>query len=386
MQLVSWQSVLTEHQIHLMRAIRETLKLDLIVVAGSRSLNERSAQGWTEIDSSSFEFITLPKQGWWKIAVNVIQENRNAVHLFCGIFADPRFFWLMLYCRGKGIKFALMSEPYAETAIGYFGEQLLIAATIKVYLRPLIYRLARIFIGRKLFAIFPISSFAIKQFKRNGFRAGGYYPFAYFVPKLTERAEIMVTAPELQAIRIIFVGNLIKTKGIHILLAAWRDSQASLRESNARMILDIYGAGEVDKCDLPPNAYFRGSIPFGHAQPVIAQYDALVLPSLHDGWGVVVNEALLQGVPALVSDSVGAQALVLAGNAGSVFKSGSVSALAKLFVDLATDSAQLEEWAIGARKIAPRLNPLIGAEYLLACLEHAKSGVGAAPLPPWVQP
>jgi glycosyltransferase involved in cell wall biosynthesis len=149
------------------------------------------------------------------------------------------------------------------------------------------------------------------------------------------------------------------------------------------MELDIYGTGQLDERDLPSNVRLRGPIPFGQSQSVIAQYDALILPSLHDGWGVVVNEAVLQGVPALVSDRVGAQDLVRASGAGAIFKAGSVTVLAGLFVRLADDPQQLKDWSTGAKKLAHRLEPWVGAEYLLACLEHADRGVGPAPTPPW---
>jgi glycosyltransferase involved in cell wall biosynthesis len=63
-----------------------------------------------------------------------------------------------------------------------------------------------------------------------------------------------------------------------------------------------------------------------------AAADALVLPS--DGretWGLVVNEAMSAGLPALVSESAGcAPDLVVHGETGFVFPCGQVSALARL--------------------------------------------------------
>jgi glycosyltransferase involved in cell wall biosynthesis len=236
-----------------------------------------------------------------------------------------------------------------------------------------------------LFALFPISDLAAQQFKRHGFRALGIYPFAYFVPRLGSALKAPVDATELQSIRIIFVGSFIKRKGIGVLLEAWAVAQRVSADTKSTLKLDIYGTGLLDEFDFPPNVLLHGPIPFGESQSVIARYDALILPSLHDGWGVVVNEALLQGVPALVSDRVGAQDLVRASGAGAIFKAGSVTALAELFVRLADDPQQLKDWAAGAKKLAHRLEPSAGAEYLLACLEHAERGVGSAPTPPWTR-
>ena len=368
-----------------MRALRARLGSDLTVISGARNLREREEQGWTSVDSAEFEFRVLPEDGWWKVAQEVIDGTQDAVHLFGGVFADRRFLLFMLYCKAKGVRVSLMSEPYAELAIGYFSAKPQLTDKLKNVLRPSVYRLLGLILGRSLFALFPISSLAEQQFQRNGFRARGVYPFAYFVPRSQEVSGMKLPAGSHGVIKIIFVGSLIQRKGIEVLLTAWRSAQSSIGQDSVRLMLDMYGTGEVDKYECPVNVFLKGPIPFGCAQPVISHYDALVLPSLHDGWGVVVNEALLQGVPAIVSDRVGAQALVRAGNAGAIFKSGSVAELAEILVNLAADPNQLERWAEGANRIAPHLNPTIGAEYLLACLDHACNVSHAAPLPPWTR-
>jgi glycosyltransferase involved in cell wall biosynthesis len=57
--------------------------------------------------------------------------------------------------------------------------------------------------------------------------------------------------------------------------------------------------------------------------------DLLVLPSQHsETWGLVVNEALVHGLPCVVSSAVGcAEDLVVPGETGEVFDVGSASSL-----------------------------------------------------------
>jgi len=57
--------------------------------------------------------------------------------------------------------------------------------------------------------------------------------------------------------------------------------------------------------------------------------DLLVLPSQHsDTWGLVVNEALIHGLPCVVSTAVGcAEDLVIPGRTGEIFDVGSRSSL-----------------------------------------------------------
>jgi glycosyltransferase involved in cell wall biosynthesis len=60
-----------------------------------------------------------------------------------------------------------------------------------------------------------------------------------------------------------------------------------------------------------------------------AAADALVLPSRDETWGLVVNEAMACGVPAIVSDQVGcAPDLIAEGETGFSFPCGDVAALA----------------------------------------------------------
>jgi glycosyltransferase involved in cell wall biosynthesis len=84
----------------------------------------------------------------------------------------------------------------------------------------------------------------------------------------------------------------------------------------------------------------RGRIQFlgfqqPHAMPeVFANADAFVLPSRHDGWGVVVNEALGAGLPIIVSDRVGARDLVTDGRNGLITRAGDIGSLASALLKL----------------------------------------------------
>ena len=68
---------------------------------------------------------------------------------------------------------------------------------------------------------------------------------------------------------------------------------------------------------------------------IFAAADAFVLPSRHDGWGVVVNEALGAGLPIIVSDRVGARDLVQHGGNGFITSVGDIDGLAGALLKLA---------------------------------------------------
>jgi glycosyltransferase involved in cell wall biosynthesis len=75
-----------------------------------------------------------------------------------------------------------------------------------------------------------------------------------------------------------------------------------------------------------------------------AAADCLVLPSDYgETWGLVVNEAMACGLPAIVSDRVGCGPdLVEEGITGAIFPFGDVEALASRLVEMASDAARLE--------------------------------------------
>jgi glycosyltransferase involved in cell wall biosynthesis len=76
--------------------------------------------------------------------------------------------------------------------------------------------------------------------------------------------------------------------------------------------------------------------------------DAFVLPSIHEPWGLVVNEAMNAGKAIVVSDQVGCQPdLVEDGDNGLVFPARNVEALADALANVLSDPA-------GCRKMGER--------------------------------
>ena len=83
-----------------------------------------------------------------------------------------------------------------------------------------------------------------------------------------------------------------------------------------------------------------------------AAADLFVLPSRHEPWGVVVNEALAAGLPVVLSDRVGAAAdLLVDGENGRLVPAGDAVALANALEDLCRDPQGRQAAGEASRRI-----------------------------------
>lgn len=143
--------------------------------------------------------------------------------------------------------------------------------------------------------------------------------------------------PAAAELRLAFVGLVSRRKGIHDLLDALGLVEPSVT-------LDVWGElkrGEEAELtrrlgDTPRCAY-RG-IHDGDATKLLARYDVLVLPSrLPEGQAGVVLEAMVAGIPTIVSRRTGLVELVTDGENGLVVPEGDPPALARAIERLADE-------------------------------------------------
>jgi glycosyltransferase involved in cell wall biosynthesis len=103
-----------------------------------------------------------------------------------------------------------------------------------------------------------------------------------------------------------------------------------------------------------------------------ASTDVLLFPSEHEPYGLPVNEAMICGIPAIVSDRVGAgYDLVSNGETGFVYPCGDVSALAKILGDVLPDRLLLKSMGERASKRMASWSPAANAEATIRAVEKA---------------
>lgn len=159
-------------------------------------------------------------------------------------------------------------------------------------------------------------------------------------------------------LRLLCVATLTPRKGHRVLLQAlaglthldWElhnvgsaerdpDTAAQLHAQAAPMAQRVFWHGEVDAASL---------------QAHYASANVFVLASLHEGFGMVVTEALAHGLP-VVSSNAGALAHTLPPGAGVQVPAGEVEPLRAALALVITDDALRASWASGARQAATQL-------------------------------
>ena len=106
----------------------------------------------------------------------------------------------------------------------------------------------------------------------------------------------------------------------------------------------------VERERLP--ATFAGFLNQSEIVRAYAAADCLVLPSdAGETWGLVVNEAMACGIPAIVSDQVGCGSdLVTDGVTGATFPMGDVDALARCLIEFSADPKRLRRMGAAAHE------------------------------------
>ena len=153
---------------------------------------------------------------------------------------------------------------------------------------------------------------------------------------------------------LLLCGKLVPQKGPDLLLEAVKELKLPLREQVAVLFL---GEGHLreslqDLAESSPaiTARFAG---FQHQRSLSQFYsaaDMLVMPSVSETWGLVVNEALHHGLPCVVSNTVGAAPdLVEEGVTGVTFEAASARDLSRA-ITRAVDLLRMPELRVRCRE------------------------------------
>jgi 1,2-diacylglycerol 3-alpha-glucosyltransferase len=174
----------------------------------------------------------------------------------------------------------------------------------------------------------------------------------------------------------LFVGRLVRAKGVLDLLKAYERLTPTVREEVG---LVFAGDGPM-RAELESRArdLYPGSVHFAgfvHRDDLPAYYtlaDCLVLPTHSDTWGLVVNEAMACGLPIICSRVAGCAADLMHEN-GWLVSPGNLDELAAAMEEAASNELLRGEMAAKSREIVRTYSP----EMCAAGIARASSGIEA---------
>lgn len=242
--------------------------------------------------------------------------------IFWGVFS-PFYLYFPLFLFSVLIKknVILISE-------GFKKEKPLIIRTI------LFGAISKLNLGKV--SVFCVGKGANDDYRKIGFESARFYKFGFFEnynqDDLCHILERKKHADFSKKVELLFVGQLIERKGILELLTFLSNSRYK-----DKFHINVAGDGELRKYISSSNKLDHNCFTlYGHCDKdklskLYAQSDLFVLPSIYEGWGVVVNQALAYGLPVLLSEGVrSGEGFLLDGNGFSF------SSIEDLFEKLST--------------------------------------------------
>ena len=154
-------------------------------------------------------------------------------------------------------------------------------------------------------------------------------------------------------IKLLFVGNLSQQKGIANLF----DAVKGLED---RVSLTLIGKKATDDCAslnaaLARHNYIPG-LPHHEVLAAMRSHDVLVFPTLFDGFGLVITEAMSQGTPVITTQHSAGPDLIEHGKNGWLVEAGSTEKLRAAIEHLIEHPGQITEAGNSAMETA-RLRP-----------------------------
>lgn len=295
---------------------------EIVVVSPVGDLDERKDMGWENDNANEIDAA-------YNLKIDISPRN-NEVEELLELFNDGE-----TWCLFSGINAFPEVSEWFRISLKYNVMRGIITEPPYLYEHPLWQHAVRFVLKdwrytKYIDKVFVMGDEYVWYYKMWSKR-WDVIPFMYCTKWVERTKEV----PHSDKLNILYVGSLSHRKNVQELLCA---VECLPTEIQKLVHVGIVGDGEkredlksiVKRCDYSAETTFYGSISMSSIPEIMQEYDVLVLPSLHDGWGAVVNEALTLGLYVICSDKCGAKYLLKENTNGSVYKSGDVESLSEM--------------------------------------------------------
>jgi len=172
-------------------------------------------------------------------------------------------------------------------------------------------------------------------------------PYGVPAPTPTPRELTSQKAP----LRVLYVGSLTQRKGISYLFAA-------IESLGPAATLTVLGrkVGSSQALDAACATHrWLESLPHREVLALMREHDVLVFPSLFEGFGLVIGEALSQGLPVITTPHTGGPDILREGQDGFIVPIRDAEAISARLLELHQDREKLKAMSDSAREHAGQL-------------------------------
>ena len=154
-------------------------------------------------------------------------------------------------------------------------------------------------------------------------------------------------------LKVLFVGGLSQRKGIANLFAA-------VDAIGKHVELTVVGRKASDSCEALDNALAKHtwipSLPHAQVLELMREHDVLIFPSLFEGFGLVITEAMSQGTPVITTDRTAGPDLIENGKNGWIVEAGSTEAIKNTIESILLQPEIVEAFGKAAMQTAQKRN------------------------------
>jgi len=183
------------------------------------------------------------------------------------------------------------------------------------------------------------SRFTAGSYARAGLDCSRVRVATLGAPPPLPREQALAGPADGRPLTLLWAGTFGVRKGAHHLLAAWR--AAGLGRIARLRIHGALALPERVMRPLPDGIEIGGSIPRTELLERYREADALIFPTLCDGFGMVVTEAWSRGLPVITTDRAGVVDLCKPGQNALVIRAGDPGAISEAVEWCAAHRAEL---------------------------------------------
>jgi glycosyltransferase involved in cell wall biosynthesis len=209
--------------------------------------------------------------------------------------------------------------------------------------------------------IFVASTFTANSLKDYPGKLPEIKIIPYGFPEVGPRKQYTYHKEE-RKLKLLFVGGLSQRKGIADLFAV-------VDQLSERVELTVVGNKSVNDCPALNVALskvnFIPGLPHDEVLKLMREFDVFVFPSLFEGFGLVITEAMSQGTPVLTTERTAGPDFIEHGKNGWLVKAGSTESLKEGIVyildhpediakagNLARETAMARPWSLYGKELS----------------------------------